>query len=253
MQKSTYNNETKEQDMRKASVPFKYLDEAAIEKLEMHTSPYEWGYIDNAIPQGNKDEILADAPVIPTRGSYGIKSYFGLPRLKYGPRFSKVIEELLSERFRKIVEKKMNMDLSKYPPCIVMMGNTTGHYNEGYAHNDSKHKIVTVLVGFSEEWPYEKGRLRILRSSDRNDYEFEFAPEFGCMLMFKVSDKSWHGFLPQKGKRMSLQLCYYDKSSSVRREYFRHGLSAFVKSIPSLNRILDILPKNLWGLIPSKR
>jgi Rps23 Pro-64 3,4-dihydroxylase Tpa1-like proline 4-hydroxylase len=134
-----------------------------------------------------------------------------------------------------------------------MMGNTTGHYNEGYAHPDSKHKIVTVLVGFSREWPYEKGKLRILRSSDREDFEFEYAPVFGAMLMFKVCDHSWHGFLPQKGQRMSLQLCYYDNENSVRREYFRHGLSAFAKSNPVLNKALNVLPKNLWGLIPSNR
>ncbi len=205
------------------------------------------------MPQKFKAEILADAPIIPTRGSYPIKSYFGLPHQKFRPHFSKVVEELLSERFRKIVEKKFNMDLSNNPPCIVMMGNTTGHYNEGYAHNDSKHKIITVLVGFSQEWPYKAGQLRILRSSDRSDYEFEFAPEFGAMLMFKVSDKSWHGFLPQKGKRMSLQLCYCDSQSYVRSEYFRHGLSALVKSIPILDKILSPLPKNIWGIIPSKR
>jgi SM-20-related protein len=239
--------------MPESSAAFKYLDEAAIDKLEMRASPYEWGYIDNAIPLGFKDEILSDAPIIATRGSYGIKSYLGLPHLKYGPHFGTVIEELLSERFRKIVEKKMNMDLSNNPPCIVMMGNTTGHYNEGYAHPDSKHKIVTVLVGFSREWPYEKGKLRILRSSDREDFEFEYSPVFGAMLMFKVCDHSWHGFLPQKGQRMSLQLCYYDNETSVRREYLRHGLSAFAKSNTVLNKALNVMPKNLWGLIPSKR
>ena len=53
------------------------------------------------------------------------------------------------------------MDLSPYPPCIVMMGNTTGNYNEGYAHPDSKHKIITVLLGFSREWPYERGQPSI--------------------------------------------------------------------------------------------
>ena len=74
-----------------------------------------------------------------------------------------------------------------------MMGNTTGHYNEGYAHPDSKHKIITVLVGFTREWPYERGRLRVLRSNDRDDYAFEFAPEFGRMLMFRVV----RAFLPR--------------------------------------------------------
>ena len=239
--------------MADVGASFKYLDEAAIGKLTIKTEPYEWGYVPDALPQEVKDEVLSDAPVIPTRGSYPIKSYFGLPRLKYGPHFGKVIEELLSERFRKIVEEKFNIDLSKCPPCIVMMGNTTGHYNEGYAHNDSKHKIVTVLVGFSTEWPYEKGRLRILRSSDRDDYAFEFPPEYGAMLMFKVSEKSWHGFLPQKGQRMSLQLCYCDSESYVRSEYLRHGFSALIKSFPSLNRVLDVLPKNFQSFVSSKR
>ncbi len=229
--------------------PFKYLDEAAIARLEIKKEPYEWGHVPDCMPQSLKEKVLADAPVIPTRGSYPIKSYFGLPRLRYGKHFDGVIQELLSDRFRKIVEKKFNMDLRNNPPCIVMMGNTTGHYNEGYAHPDSRHKIVTVLVGFTREWPYEKGRLRILRSSDRDDYAFEFPPEFGAMLMFKVSDKSWHGFLPQKGPRMSLQLCYMESDYYVRREYFRHGVSALAKSNPFLNKLIGIMPKNLYSLV----
>jgi len=100
-----------------------------------------------------------------------------------------------------------------------MMGNTSGNYNEGYAHPDSKHKIVTVIVGFSREWPYERGRLRMLRSENREDCAFEFPPEFGKMCMFRVCDHSYHGFLPQKGQRMSLQLCYVDSEMYVKKEY----------------------------------
>lgn len=235
------------------NTPFRYIDEATImEKLKINTDPYDWGYIPDAIPNRFLDEVLSDAPVIPTRGSYPIKSYFGLPYLKRGPHFEQLLQELLSDRFREIIGKKMNMDLSKYPPCIVMMGNTSGHYNEGYAHPDSKHKIVTVLIGLTREWPYERGRLRVLRGPDRSDYAFEFAPEFGCLFCFKVSDKSWHGFLPQKGPRMSLQLCYVDSEAHCRKEYFRHGLSALVKSNPLLNKLLSYLPKNLWSLLPGR-
>lgn len=224
--------------------PFNYIDETAVRRMKMNSDPYDWGYIPDAVPNIYLDKVLADAPVIPTRGSYPIKSYFGLPYLKRGPEFEKLLEDLLSDRFRKLVGEIVGMDLSPYPPCIVMMGNTSGHYNEGYAHPDSRHKIVTVLIGLTREWPYERGRLRVLRGPDRNDYAFEFAPEFGCMFCFKVSDKSWHGFLPQKGPRMSLQLCYVDTPGHVRKEYFRHGLSALVKSVPALNKILSLLPKN---------
>jgi hypothetical protein len=217
--------------------PFNMLDEAAISAAELRRDPYDFCFVEHAIPESYKEEVLTDGPKIPTHGS------FGLPSLRYGPRFKAAVEDLLSVRFRRLVEQKFDMDLSPYPPCIVMMGNTTGNYNEGYAHPDSKHKIVTVLVGFSEEWPYERGRLRVLRSSDREDYAFEFPPEFGRMLMFRVCDHSWHGFLPQKGARTSLQLCYVDSEWYVRREYFRHSLSAMVKSNPFTRKVLEWSPR----------
>ena len=217
--------------------PFHYLDAAAIDAAPLQTTPYEYAFVPAAIPNRFLDEVLADAPAIPDRGSYG------LPDLKRGHRFEAVLQDLLSDRFRHLVERKMGLDLSNNPPVILMMGNTSGNYNEGYAHPDSRHKIVTVIVGFTREWPYERGRLRILNGPDRNDYAFEFSPEFGSMLMFKVSDKSWHGFLPQKGPRMSLQLCYCDSQDYVRREYFRHSISAKAKSIPLLRKLISLMPR----------
>jgi SM-20-related protein len=222
-----------------ATDPLTMLDEAAIAAAGLRHDPYDFAFVEQALPAALKERVLADAPVIPDRGSYG------LPDLRHGPEFGAVVRDLLSPRFRGLVERKFDMDLSACPPAIVMMGNTTGHYNEGYAHPDSKHKIVTVLLGFTRAWPHEKGRLRVLRGPDRDDYAFEFAPEFGRMLMFRVGDNSWHGFLPQKGQRMSLQLCYVDSDWYVRKEYWRHSLSAYAKSVPLLRRIIDYAPRRL--------
>ncbi len=218
--------------------PFAYLNEEAIRAAVLNNKPYDYAFVPNAIEERFKQEVLVDAPVIPHRGSYG------LPSLRRGPKFEAVIKDLLSARFRHLVEEKFDIDLSKNPPVIVMMGQTSGAYNEGYAHPDSKHKIITVLLGFSWEWPYERGKLRILNSPDRDDYAFEYAPEFGKMLMFRVSDKSWHGFLPQKGQRMSLQLCYCDSESYVRSEYLRHRISAYAKSIPALRKVIGLVPRH---------
>jgi len=217
--------------------PFRYLDEAAISAAELRSDPYEYAFVDQSIPLSFKDDVLADAPQIPHKGTYGI------PNLKYGPKFAGVLADLLSPRFRHIVERKFNVDLSRSYPTLVMMGNTSGHYNEGYAHPDSKHKIVTVIVGFSREWPYERGRLRVLRSNSREDSAFEFPPEFGKMLMFKVSDHSYHGFLPQKGQRMSLQFCWVDSRAYVAATYVRHAVSAFAKSIPGVREFVGMLPR----------
>ena len=224
-----------------SDAPLSMIDEAAVTAATLRGDPYDYAYVEQALPLRLKDEVLADAPHIPDRGSYG------LPDLRHGPHFAAVIQDLLSARFRHLVEEKFAVDLSKCPPCIVMMGNTSGNYNEGYAHPDSKHKIITVLLGFSRAWPYERGRLRVLRSADRNDYAFEFAPEFGRMLMFRVGDRSWHGFLPQKGQRMSLQLCYVDSEAYVRKEYLRHSISAQAKAIPLLRKVIDWAPRRLPG------
>jgi hypothetical protein len=227
--------------MQDSDAPLEMIDEAAVAAAELRHEPYDFSFVEHALPQRLKEQVLADAPVIPDRGSYG------LPDLHHGPQFGAVIRDLMSTRFRHLVEEKFQIDLSKCPPCIVMMGNTTGHYNEGYAHPDSKHKIITVLVGFTREWPHERGRLRVLRSNDRNDYAFEFAPEFGRMLMFRVCDHSWHGFLPQKGQRMSLQLCYVDSEMYARKEYWRHSISAYAKSVPLLRKVIDWAPRRLPG------
>jgi len=223
--------------MADSDPPFNVLDEAAIAAAVLNRKPYDYSYVEQAVPPAQREAVLADVPAIPYRGSYG------LPDLRYGPKFGAVIEDLLSPRFRHLVEQKFDIDLSHRFPVIVMMGNTTGNYNEGYAHPDSKHKIITVLVGFSTEWPYERGKLRILNSPD--DYAFEFSPEIGRMLMFRVGDNSWHGFLPQKGERKSLQLCWVDSEWYVRKEYWRHRASAFAKANPILRKIIEWAPRKL--------
>lgn len=228
--------------MNESHPPLEMIDELAVTAAELRHDPYDFSFVEQALPPRLKPEVLADAPQIPDRGSYG------LPDLERGPRFEAVIRDLLSARFRHLVEEKFDADLSNCPPCIVMMGNTSGKYNEGYAHPDSKHKIITVLLGLSHEWPYERGKLRVLRSADRDDCAFEFAPEFGRMLMFRVSDRSWHGFLPQKGKRMSLQLCYVNSELYVRKEYLRHSVSAYTKSVPLLRKMIDWAPRRLPGV-----
>jgi hypothetical protein len=53
--------------------------------------------------------------------------------------------------------------------------------------------------------------------------------------------------LPQKGKRASLQLCYVDSDWYVKREYWRHSLSAYAKSVPFLHKVIDLAPRRLFA------
>lgn len=218
---------------------FNYLDETAIEAAVLRHDPYDYAFVDHAIDLKHKADVLADAPTIPFRGSYAI------PHLECGAHFKQVVDDLESPRFRRLIERKFDIDLSGRPTTVVMMGNTTGNYNEGYAHPDSKHKLITVILGFSREWPYERGRLRVLRSGDRNDVAFEFPPEFGKMLMFKVCDHSWHGFLPQKGERKSLQFCWVDTEAYARSTYRRHKISALAKNNALVRKALQYAPRGM--------
>ena len=224
--------------MSSTDQPFSVLDESVLAAMEVRHDPYDYAFVENVMPASMKEEILADSPVIPHRGTYGV------PNLRYGPKFEAVLKDLLNPRFRKLVEQKFGVDLSHGHPTMVMMGSTTGHYNEGYAHPDSKHKLFTVLLGFTREYPYERGRLRILRSNNRDDYAFEYPPEYGKMCLFKVSDKSWHGFLPQKSERKSLQFCWVDSQAYAAQTYARHTLSAWAKATPGFNKLLEYIPRD---------
>jgi hypothetical protein len=221
-----------------ADEPFAVLDEAALEAMEVRNDPYDYAFVDQALPMTRRDEILADCPVIPHRGTYDV------PNLRYGRSFGLVLRDLLNPGFRKIVERKFGVDLSQSHPTMVMMGSATGHYNEGYAHPDSKHKLFTVPLGLTREYPHQRGRLRILRSDNREDYAFEYPPEYGKMCLFKVSEKSWHGFLPQKSERKSLQFCWVDSKAYARETYLRHTLSAWAKATPGFNKLLEYIPRD---------
>src|SRR5271165_3064587 len=83
-----------------ARKPFTYVNEDAIRSAVLNHEPYDYAFVPNAIEERFKEEVLLDAPVIPHRGSYG------LPSLRRGPKFEAVIQDLLSERFRHLVEEK---------------------------------------------------------------------------------------------------------------------------------------------------
>ena len=62
----------------------------------------------------------------PTRPTSRYRGSYALPNLRYGPKFADCMEDLLSDRFRRLVEQKFDIDLSNKPPSIVMMGATSG-------------------------------------------------------------------------------------------------------------------------------
>ncbi|MGA7180004.1 MAG: hypothetical protein WBX11_10510 [Thiobacillaceae bacterium] len=69
----------------------------------------------------------------------------------------------------------------------------------------------------------------------RDPYDYAFV-EPATPLRFKDE-------VPSDAPRMSLQFCFSDSRSLLRSEYIRHGISAFAKSVPLLEKIIEWAPK----------
>ena len=140
------------------------------------------------------------------------------------------MQEMDQPRFRKIVEEKFGVDLAAKPTMYTVRGNCRA--TDGSIHEDSKTKIITVLLYMNEKWDTDGGRLRILRNNhDMNDYAAEVPPHGGTLLMFKRADNSWHGHEPFEGKRRAIQMNWVTSQKVVDKEQRRHRVSSFFKKL----------------------
>jgi Rps23 Pro-64 3,4-dihydroxylase Tpa1-like proline 4-hydroxylase len=103
---------------------------------------------------------------------------------------------------------------------------------DGQIHADSRTKLVTALIYMNNDWEAKTGRLRLLRGpTDLEDMVAEVPPDEGTLLIFKNEPHAWHGFHPFEGPRRVIQLNWVTDGGVVRREQFRHRISAFFKRL----------------------
>ena len=200
------------------------LDLSKLAAAEFHSEPFEYLLVDDVLEADAKPAIIADFPPIEKTGS------FPLSRLSYGPAFKQLTSELLGPDFAAAVSAKFSMDLSQYPTMLTVRGYCDGG-SDGGIHTDSKDKVITVLLYLNPDWDNTGGRLRLLRSKNLEDYVAEVPPTMGSLIIFKRSDRSWHGHKPFEGKRMSLQMNWVKSDAYLRKERFRHEVSSFVKGL----------------------
>ena len=190
---------------------------------EFHPVPFEYLLVDDFLRDECKQEIVRDFPAIEKHGSFPISS------LKYGPAFGQLASELFSKDFAGAVGEKFSMDLSPYPTMLTVRGWCDA--SDGQIHTDSTNKVITVLLYLNPQWTSDGGRLRLLHSKKLDDYVAEVAPTMGSLIVFKRSDRSWHGHKPFEGKRLSLQFNWVNSSGYMRRERLRHNVSSFLKRL----------------------
>jgi hypothetical protein len=174
--------------------------------------------------------INADYPAITERGSFPVN------RVKYGPAFQTLLDELESDEFRNAFEEKFEIELSGRPTTTTVRGWCgTG---DGKIHTDSLSKIITVLIYMNADWEEQGGRLRLLRSgTDLQDAILEVPPVQGTLLAFKRADNSWHGHEPFVGARRVIQFNWVTSEGNRQIALLRHHASASAKRI-----LASILP-----------
>ena len=201
------------------------LDLDGLSRLTTRTQPYQHLVMPDFIQREQQAQALADFPVI---GDAGLYTPDEVP---VRGRFAQVMDELMGPAFEAAMSKAFGLDLSKYPKVYTIRGHTRA--KDGSIHTDSTTKVVTVLLYFNTNpWPQATGRLRILRSAtDLQDYSEEVAPDGGMLLAFKRSDRSWHGHPPYEGPRRAIQLNWVTSDWVVKKDEFRHRLSARLKAL----------------------
>ena len=200
------------------------IDLAAFDAAPVAREPFPFALVPHFVRPEAMAEINADFPLVTHPGS------FPLPTLTYGPAFARLIAAIQGPEFTRAVEKKLGLDLSGRPTMVTARGVSAAR--DGQIHTDSRTKLVTVLIYMNNAWEAKTGRLRLLRGpDDLEDVIAEVPPDEGTLLVFRNDLNAWHGFHAFEGPRRVIQLNWVTDAGVVRREQFRHRVSAFFKRL----------------------
>ncbi|HZL59613.1 MAG TPA: 2OG-Fe(II) oxygenase [Stellaceae bacterium] len=208
----------------RSGADLRFIDLALFERTRLEREPYPYLIAPGFVPAAARTALAADYPAIAQPGSFPVSD------VTYGPAFRQFLAEIEGEAMRDAFARKFDMDLAGRPTMVTVRGQAQA--KDGRIHTDSVTKLITVLVYMNEAWEASGGRLRLLRSDHSlDDVIAEVPPAAGTLLAFKVTPHSWHGHAPASGPRRVVQLNWVESDSVVRRERFRHGVSARIKRL----------------------
>jgi hypothetical protein len=200
------------------------LDLAAFRAAPLTRDPFDYLILPGFLRREHLPALNAAFPHIDSPGS------FPLGRLRYGPAFAALMDELRGGAVRAAFEEKFGMSLRDRPVMITVRGRCGD--KDGHIHTDAVTKLITVLLYLNPTWEASGGRLRLLRSGDNlDDVIAEVPPAEGTLLTFRRSDNSWHGHQRHLGERRVIQLNWVTSAWVERRERLRHTFSAALKRV----------------------
>jgi hypothetical protein len=199
-----------------------YLDLDRIRGAPVRQAPYPYFVVEQAMFADAAADSARAFPQIDRPGAVPIEE------TRYDQPFASLLDELQSERFRKLIADKLEVELEGRPTVINVRGQT--RWTDGNIHTDTPSKLVTVLLYFNPPGEVDQTGLRILNNSrDLEDFVEEIPPVLGNMIAFKVTPNCWHGHKPFEGERHSLQLNYLSGKTTIGKHQIVHRLWSRMK------------------------
>lgn len=197
------------------------LNFEAFDRAPLRHDPCDYLVVPQFVEPAALAAINRDYPAICEPGNFEPEAY------SYGPAFADLLAELRGAETKQRFAAKFGLDIREFPLQLTVR--KYSHVDDGNIHNDSKTKIITVLIYFNETWPHQGGRLRLMRSpKSLDDYQAEVEPSGGTMLAFRRSETSYHGFYPVEAERRSVQM-YWVKPKRESRHLKVAGLKTLFK------------------------
>jgi len=200
-----------------------HLDIEKLRQAPLREDPFEYTIVPGFIGPESLRAIVAGYPKL-KGGSYPLDS------IEVAGVLRETIDELDGPEFEAAIAEKFAVDIAGRPKMYSLRGYCRA--SDGKIHTDSKDKIITVLLYLNENWAHDSGKLRMLRSgTDLEGYSEEVPPDNGTLLVFKRSDKSWHGHGSFEGPRCSIQMNWMVSEGKKGFHAIRHKLSAGIKKL----------------------
>ncbi len=202
-----------------------HLDIDRLRRTPLKADPYEYIVVPNFLKKETLKRVVETYPSeILKGGSYPLQS------IKASAPLREVVDEMDGPEFERALEEKFQVRLRGMPKMYSLRGYCRS--SDGKIHTDSKDKIVTVLLYLNEDWKPQTGKLRLLRNgTDLDDYAEEVPPDGGTLLVFRRSEKSWHGHGPFEGVRRSIQMNWMVSEGRRGFHALRHKISARFKKL----------------------
>lgn len=202
-----------------------FLNFAPLRAARVVHEPFDYFFAHGALTPDQAAAVRADFPDIRKPG------YFPLSQFEAKGAFAQLVADLKAEELANVLEEKFGVPLADRPRMITVR--RLSQLSDGKAHNDSRWKILTMLVYLNARWSDGgPGCIRALNGpDDLDDYAFETPPLAGHVFGFLRSETSWHGHPPYKGERYAVQTAFLTSEEALKRKESRGRLQLALKRL----------------------